>query len=112
MNRFKDRVLRAAKLDASVYEEVETDKGAMGQAMGVVILLGIAAGSSPASPGSSEHFSGSGRVCNRSGHSAIDPTLAILDSGKAKRRIGLVPSLSHQNKSLPATDVDRFEAKH
>jgi len=44
MNSFKDRILRAAKLDASVYEEVEADKGAMGQAMGVVILSGIAAG--------------------------------------------------------------------
>ncbi len=44
MNRFSDRLLRAAKLDASLYEEVEADKGAMGQAMAVVVLSSIAAG--------------------------------------------------------------------
>ena len=40
----RDRMIRAAKLDAQLYEEVEADKGAMGQAMGVVILSAIAAG--------------------------------------------------------------------
>ncbi|UCF95746.1 MAG: YIP1 family protein [Desulfobacterales bacterium] len=44
MSSFKDRVLRAAKLDANLYEEVEADKGAMGQAMTVVVLAGLAAG--------------------------------------------------------------------
>jgi hypothetical protein len=39
-----DRMVRASKLDARLYEEVETDKGAMGQAMGVVVLSSIAAG--------------------------------------------------------------------
>ncbi|MFV1951522.1 MAG: YIP1 family protein [Nitrospinota bacterium] len=44
MNSFKDRIIRAAKLDVNLYEEVEADKGALGQAMGVVILSSIAAG--------------------------------------------------------------------
>ena len=37
-------MIRAAKLDVSLYEEVEADKEAMGQAMGVVIVSSIAAG--------------------------------------------------------------------
>jgi hypothetical protein len=44
MSTFKDRIIRAAKLDIHLYEEVEADKGAMGQAMGVVVLSSIAAG--------------------------------------------------------------------
>ena len=44
MADFKDRIIRAAKLDVNLYEEVEADKGAMGQAMGVVVLSSIAAG--------------------------------------------------------------------
>ena len=44
MADFKDRIIRAAKLDVKLYEEVEADKGAMGQAMGVVVLSSIAAG--------------------------------------------------------------------
>ena len=44
MASFKDRIIRAAKLDVHLYEEVEADKGAMGQAMGVVVLSSIAAG--------------------------------------------------------------------
>ena len=44
MTIFKERVIRAAKLDVSLYEEVEADKGAMGQAMGVVVLSSLAAG--------------------------------------------------------------------
>jgi hypothetical protein len=44
MTSFKDRIIRAAKLDVDLYEEVEADKGAMGQAMGVVVLSSIAAG--------------------------------------------------------------------
>jgi len=39
-----DRMIRAARLDASLYEEVEADRGAMGQAMGVVVLSSVAAG--------------------------------------------------------------------
>ena len=44
MASFTDRMIRAAKLDAALYEEVEADKGAMGQAMSVVILSSVAAG--------------------------------------------------------------------
>ena len=44
MTGFKNRIIRAAKLDVSLYEEVETDKRALGQAMGVVVLSSIAAG--------------------------------------------------------------------
>jgi len=44
MASFTDRMIRAAKLDVSLYEEVEADKGAMGQAMQVVILSSVAAG--------------------------------------------------------------------
>ena len=44
MNLFANRMIRAAKLDAQLYEEVEADKSAMGQAMGVVILSSLAAG--------------------------------------------------------------------
>lgn len=44
MNNFLDRMVRAAKLDVNLYEEVEADSGSMRQAMGVVILSSIAAG--------------------------------------------------------------------
>jgi len=44
MTGFKNRIIRAAKLDVNLYEEVEADKGALGQAMGVVVLSSIAAG--------------------------------------------------------------------
>ena len=39
-----NRMFRAAKLDAQLYEEVEADKGSLRQAMGVVVLSSIAAG--------------------------------------------------------------------
>ena len=44
MSSFKERIIRAVKLDVNLYEEVESDKGALGQAMGVVILSSIAVG--------------------------------------------------------------------
>ncbi|MCH7879157.1 MAG: hypothetical protein IH914_07580, partial [candidate division Zixibacteria bacterium] len=44
MQQFINRMIRAAKLDVSLYEEVEADKSAMGQAMGVVVLSSVAAG--------------------------------------------------------------------
>jgi len=44
MNIFTDRMIRAAKLDVNLYEEVEADKNAMRQAMGVVVLSSLAAG--------------------------------------------------------------------
>ena len=44
MNNFTERMIRAAKLDVNLYEEVEADKSALGQSMSVVILSSIAAG--------------------------------------------------------------------
>ncbi|MGD8368396.1 MAG: YIP1 family protein [Desulfobacterales bacterium] len=44
MSNFQQRMIRAAKLDVHLYEEVEADPGAMGQAMGVVVLSSVAAG--------------------------------------------------------------------
>jgi hypothetical protein len=44
MNQLFDRMLRAAKLDSLLYEEVEHDPGATGQAMAVVLLSAAAAG--------------------------------------------------------------------
>lgn len=44
MSTFTERVIGAAKLDPAVYEEVEHDRGASRQALGVVVLYGIAAG--------------------------------------------------------------------
>jgi hypothetical protein len=44
MSSFKERIVRAAKLDVNLYEEVEADTTALGQATGVVILSSIAAG--------------------------------------------------------------------
>jgi hypothetical protein len=44
MTGFIDRILRAAKLDVHLYEEVEADKSAMGQAMAIVVLSSLAAG--------------------------------------------------------------------
>jgi len=44
MNQLFDRMLRAAKLDSMLYEEVEHDPGATGQAMAVVLLSSAAAG--------------------------------------------------------------------
>jgi len=44
MTDFKDRVIGAAKLDVRIYEEVEADKGSMGQAIMVVVLSSAAAG--------------------------------------------------------------------
>lgn len=44
MKNFVNRMIRAAELDAQLYEEVEADKTALGQAFGVVALSSIAAG--------------------------------------------------------------------
>ncbi len=44
MANLQDRMLRAAKLDVELYEEVEHDEGALGQATTVVVLSSIAAG--------------------------------------------------------------------
>ncbi|MBD3271501.1 MAG: hypothetical protein GF384_03045 [Elusimicrobia bacterium] len=44
MNIFWDRIIRASKLDVSLYEEVEADPKTLGQAVWVVILSSVAAG--------------------------------------------------------------------
>ncbi|MFC1586358.1 YIP1 family protein [Fibrobacterota bacterium] len=44
MSSFKDRIFRALKLDASLYEEVEADKSAIIQATGIVVLSSLASG--------------------------------------------------------------------
>jgi hypothetical protein len=44
MADFTERMIRAAKLDAKLYEEVEADRGATGQAAAVVIISSLAAG--------------------------------------------------------------------
>jgi hypothetical protein len=44
MASLTDRMIRAAKLDVGLYEEVETDTTAMKQAMSVVLLASLAAG--------------------------------------------------------------------
>ena len=44
MASIKDRIIRAAKLDVNLYEEVEADQEATGQATGVVVAAALAAG--------------------------------------------------------------------
>ncbi len=44
MASFVDRIVGAAKLSVPIYEEVEADTGATGQAFGVVVLASIANG--------------------------------------------------------------------
>lgn len=44
MASFTQRLLGAARLDVATYEEVESDAGATGQALGVVALAALAAG--------------------------------------------------------------------
>ena len=44
MAAIQDRMLRAAKLDVQLYEEVEHDESALGQATMVVVLSAVAAG--------------------------------------------------------------------
>ena len=51
MANMVDRMLRAARLDAKVYEEVEADRSAMGQAMTVVVLSSVAGGIGTAESG-------------------------------------------------------------
>ncbi|HEY7293093.1 MAG TPA: hypothetical protein VH583_24875 [Vicinamibacterales bacterium] len=43
-NSFTQRLIGAVALDSTIYEEVEADKSALGQAMSVVLLSGLAAG--------------------------------------------------------------------
>ncbi|MGE5244577.1 MAG: hypothetical protein ACM3SQ_10165 [Betaproteobacteria bacterium] len=43
-NSFLQRLIGAAALDTAIYEEVEADRGATGQALAVVLLSSLAAG--------------------------------------------------------------------
>jgi hypothetical protein len=58
MSKFTERMVRAAKLDVNLYEEVEADKTAMGQAIGVVVLSSLAAGIGSMSMGGRNLFWG------------------------------------------------------
>lgn len=42
--KYLNRMIRAARLDPALYEEVEADKSALGEALGVVVLSSLAAG--------------------------------------------------------------------
>ena len=44
MNVFLSRILRAIKLETQLYEEIEADRNALPQALGIVILSSLAAG--------------------------------------------------------------------
>ena len=44
MANFTQRIIGAAKLDTAIYEEVESDNTALGQALAVVVLSAVAAG--------------------------------------------------------------------
>jgi hypothetical protein len=44
MAGFQERIIRAAKLDIHLYEEVGVDRGAAGQAMGGIVLASITGG--------------------------------------------------------------------
>jgi hypothetical protein len=44
MSSFADRLIRAARLDATLYEEVERDPSATAQAVAVVVLTALATG--------------------------------------------------------------------
>ena len=59
MNQLFDRMLRAAKLDSMLYEEVEHDTTATSQAVAVVLLSSVAAGiGSPVGGGLGMMFTG------------------------------------------------------
>lgn len=44
MGRLIERMLRAAKLDVDLYEEVEADRSSLGQAMAAVVISSVAGG--------------------------------------------------------------------
>ena len=53
ISQFINRIIRACKLDVSLYEEVEADQSATFQAAAVVILSSLAAGVGALSLGAS-----------------------------------------------------------
>ncbi len=56
MGKFIERMIRAAKLDPQLYEEVEADTTAMGQAMGAVVLSSVATGIGSVTMGAHVHL--------------------------------------------------------
>ena len=58
-SQYVKRIIRACKLDVSLYEEVEADKSATFQAAGVVVLSSLAAGVGAISLGASNFFNSS-----------------------------------------------------
>lgn len=44
MSQLTSRMMRAARLEPALYEEVEADQSSMGQAMGIVVLASVANG--------------------------------------------------------------------
>lgn len=51
MKKFMNRIVRASLLDAALYKEAVSDKKTMSQAVGVVVLAGLAAGLAVAAQG-------------------------------------------------------------
>ncbi|MES1923878.1 YIP1 family protein [Salinisphaera sp. T31B1] len=56
MQSFVQRMIGAARLDVSTYEEVEHDRSATGQAAGVIVLAALAAGIGAMAGGSLQLF--------------------------------------------------------
>ncbi len=52
MSSIQERIIRAARLDAELYEEVEADQSSLGQATAVVVMSALAAGIGSAGGGS------------------------------------------------------------
>ena len=115
-----DRMIRAAKLDRGLYEEVEADTGATGQAMLVVVLSSVAAGIGSAGVGGLErailwgairvgslvHLGVShllhrdkapARIADRSGCGAVAPDYWILELAWIVANIGH-PTGTHGNR--------------
>ena len=68
MQIYLDRIVRAAKLDVNLYEEVEADKGSMSQAMGVVVLSSVAFGIGSIG---SDGYKGNYYRCNHSSYRMV-----------------------------------------
>ena len=103
MTSFVGRMVGAAKLDVAVYEEVEADGTATGQAMGVVLLSSLAAGVGAAALGTGVVVSAVrcvavvgdlgvpdlprwhavvSRASDRGGHGAVDADARVCSVGR------------------------------
>lgn len=58
MPGFINRIIRAAKLDSALYEEVKADRNALGQALGVVVLSSLATAAGGAAKGGVDFLTG------------------------------------------------------